>query len=171
MMASKRSKTQTYTKLVVRGDKRSLRAFRKYITNRDKSVELVSRTTPPSGNPTPEEMVASSFGDYDTKIVGWSKTHLVIEFWSYYDPLIHGMKDLSEKFPTLTFVGAYVTTLKATLGQYTIQNGECNHGSIDPLHSLEMKNFCCEWDEAMERSWFQLADNWVADMTGVPLAS
>ena len=166
----KRNKTQTYTKLVVRGNKKSLRAFKKHIKKHDGDVEVVDRLFLES-NHTSEEITASLFADYDTKIISESKDHLVIEFWSYYDPLIRGLTVLSEKFPKLTFVGAYVTTLKATLGRYVIQDGKCDSGELDPFSSQEMKNFCCEWDEKIEKSWFELADNWVADMTGEPLSA
>lgn len=168
----KRSKTQTYTKLKVSGEKEHLDEFVKIITDDDGEVQIFSNSFPIPG-PSQEQVMfwGAVFGDYSTKIVRHSSNELVIEFWSYWDPLVRGMISISMIFPKLTFAGAYVTTLKATLGRYVIMDGQCESGELTPNHSLEMMNFCCEWDEAMEESWFRLADNWVADMIGEPLAS
>lgn len=165
----KRNKTQTFTRLKIIGNKKSLRKFVKASVDKNGNIDILNRIVPIHGPSQDQvEKWGAIFGDYDQKIVRQSDTEIVFEFWSYYDPLVKGLTLVSGLFPDLTFIGGYYTTLKATMGHYTIHDGKCNHGALDPTHSLEMKNFCCEWDENMENLWFALAENYVADMIGEP---
>jgi hypothetical protein len=166
----KRGKTQTCSRLKVTGDKDALQRFVEMIVDKNGDIKILHNTVPiPGPSHEQTEFWGAIFGDYATEIIRQSDTEIVIEFWSYYDPLVKGLTSMSMLFPELTFTGAFYTTLKATLGRYKIEHGQIDYGELNPKTSLEMKNFCCDWDDEIETKWFSLADNWIADMIGEPL--
>ena len=106
-----------------------------------------------------EEHWGAMWGDYDTKIVERNYGSVVIDFWSWFDPLFIGLEKLSAMFPTVTLRGSYTQLRYTMVGTYAIRDGELlfheRHTSDDDSNLEEMM---CEWSNGGKEKWIQFSE-------------
>lgn len=169
----KRRVTQTGTRLKVTGDADSIRRFLETVTLEDGDISIMNTNIPIEGPSTEQvETWGASFGDYSNRVVYQTDTEVIFEFWSYYDPLIKGLASISMLYPSLTFTGAYMTTIGFTLGSYIIRNGTIESFiQVSPETTPMMMKFRSNWDDKTQESWFDHAEEFVEEFVGLPISA